>query len=415
MAGAADAGTARAAPALKPRLRVVAPAPWQRAAGVPAPATAIFAEDTATVALATAALGLGMGVAGGDAVVQATREDLARLAAELARRDSPLAPLLAAWLEPATGWRLRTREVPLDAPVILGIVNLTADSFSGDGVGADREAALRRAEQLRDEGATIIDLGAESARADRPVLEAEAEAELVGTVVAALVREGHIVSADTYKGPVADAALHSGAELVNDISGLTRGPAAAGAAAKAGAGYVLNYSYMVPKVRPPEPPAYGDVVVETIDWMEERLERLEALGLLHGQVAIDPGIAFGKSHDEDLQVLRRAGEFTSLGAPLMLAHSRKNYIGSVTSTAPAERDLETHVTSALAWAQGVRIFRVHDVAGTQRALAMAAAILDGRPGEFAPGPGSWPWRKGASAPHMTAAAPDKPPPGGQRW
>jgi dihydropteroate synthase len=214
---------------------------------------------------------------------------------------------------------------------------------------------------------------------------------------------------------VARAALAAGAELVNDISGLTLGAGAAVEAAAAGAGYVLNYSYSVPKRRPDAPPVYGDVVVETVAWMERRLEELRAAGLARAQVAIDPGIAFGKSHDEDLQVIRRIGELGTFGLPVLLAHSRKNFIGSVGGLPPAERDLETHVVSALAFAQGVRIFRVHDVAGARRALAMAEAVAARGPGAFAPGDGSWPWRAGASAAHMTRAEPAVPPPPGQRW
>jgi dihydropteroate synthase len=400
---------------LIPRLRVVPPRPSQLA-GDPESAFAVyFGEDLATVSLATAAAGLGLHMRDGTARVQGTTADLGALQAELERRGSPLGARLAAFLHPVTAWRLPSREVALREPVIMGIVNLTQDSFSGDGVGRDLEAALHRAEQLRSEGADIIDVGAESARADRPTLDAEAEAELVAKAVSRLAAEGHTVSSDTYKPAVAEAALAAGAQLVNDISGLTRGTGAAEAAARAGAGYVLNYSYGVPKVRPDTPPFYGDVVAETVAWMDDRLAQLHGLGLGRAQVAIDPGIAFGKSHDEDIQVLRRIGEFTTPGAPLLLAHSRKNFIGSITGVEPGARDLETHVTSALAWAGGVRIYRVHDVAGTRRALALARAIEGGAAGDFAPDGESWPWRAGSSATHMTTAAPDKPPPGGQRW
>jgi dihydropteroate synthase len=297
----------------------------------------------------------------------------------------------------------------------MGILNLTEDSFSGDGVGTDGTAALRRAEALREAGADLIDVGAESARADRPVLDEGGEARTVAGAVAALVREGHVVSSDTYKPAVARAALESGAEAVNDISGLTLGPGAAQEARRAGAGYVLNYSYSVPKRRPDTPPLYSDVMTETVGWMEGRLAELRAAGLPRESVVIDPGIAFGKSHDEDLQVLRRIGELRTFGQPVLLAHSRKNFIGSVTGRAPTERDLETHIASVLAFEQGVRIFRVHDVAGTRRALRMAEAVVEHRAGDFGPDGESWPWRAGASAAHMTTASPDKEAPSGQRW
>ena len=258
-------------------------------------------------------------------------------------------------------------------------------------------------------------MGAESARADRPVLEENAEAALVGRAVAALAREGHIVSSDTYKPSVARAALESGAEAVNDISGLTLGSGAAEEARRVAAGYILNYSYSVPKRRPGTPPFYADVMTETIAWVEAKLAELSALGFPQEPLVIDPGIAFGKSHDEDLQVLRRIGELTTFGQPVLLAHSRKNFIGSIAGSAPSERDLETHVASALAFAQGVRLFRVHDVAGTRRALSLAAAIALDEPGAFAPDAESWPWRAGASATHVASAGADKPAPKGQRW
>ncbi len=381
-----------------------------------APYAVHFSGDRERLQVATSRLGLGIDLREpGEAVVWASRSMIGRLAEALGEQGSPHAARLRAYLAPVQAWRLRTRELPLDRPVIMGILNLTEDSFSGDGVGRDVGAACAAAERLRAAGADIIDVGAESARADRPVLDPEEEAEVVGAAVAALAREGHVVSSDTYKPVVARAALAAGAELVNDISGLTLGTSAAEAAAAAGAGYVLNYSYSVPKRRPDAPPVYGDVVVETVGWMEQRLEQLWEAGLQREQVAVDPGIAFGKSHDEDLQMVRRIGELGTFGLPVLLAHSRKNFIGSVGGLAPAERDLETHAVSALAFAQGVRIFRVHDVAGARRALGMAEAVAARGAGAFAPGEGSWPWRAGASAAHMTRAEPAVPPPPGQRW
>lgn len=318
-------------------------------------------------------------------------------------------------LRPAPAWQLRTRSLPLDQPHIMAILNLTDDSFSGDGLGRDASRALKRADELRAMGASLIDVGAESARADRPVLDPAEEANLVAEAVGALVREGHIVSVDTYKPAVAAAALDAGAEVVNDISGLTIGTGAAETAAKAGSGYVLNYSFSPPKERPDSPPEYADVVTETLAWMFERLEELAACGLTGARVAVDPGIAFGKSHDEDLQVLRRIGELGSAGHPLLLAHSRKNFIGSVNGRDPGGRDLETHVVTALAFEQGVRVFRVHDVEGTRRALEMAEAIVASRAGDFAHDGESWPWRAGASGQHSADGTPQGPAPKGQRW
>lgn len=377
--------------------------------------TVWFEGDRERLQVATSAVGIGIDLTGAQDRVTASQEQLASLADALADLGSAHAVGLRNYLHPIRAWRTRTREFPLNRPVILGILNLTEDSFSGDGVGQSIEEALRRAEELRDAGTDIIDVGAESARADRPVMDETAEAELAARAVAALVNEGHAISVDTYKPAVARAAVDAGAEVVNDISGLTLGIGAAGAASATGAGYILNYSYSVPKRRPNSPPVYIDVMSEHVAWFERRLGELAAIGLPRGQTVIDPGIAFGKSHDEDIEVVRRLAELQTFGLPVMLAHSRKNFIGSINGQPPAQRDLETHVASALAYAKGARLFRVHDPAGARRALDMAAAIESAPAGAFAPDETSWPWRSGASAAHMTREAPASAPPPGQRW
>lgn len=365
--------------------------------------------------MATSALGMGIDVSGPVTRISASRKELERLAGALKDRGATLLQELERYLSPVAAWRLRGRELPLDRGWIMGILNLTEDSFSGDGVGREVDAAVRRAEELRTAGADIIDVGAETARADRPVVEPEQEAAIVGPVVRALAREGHCVSSDTYKPVVARAALEAGAEIVNDISGLTLGAGAAEEAARAGAGYVLNYSYSVPKRRPETPPVYADVVTELVAWMEQRVAELRAVGLADAQVAVDPGIAFGKSHDEDIQVMRRLGELRSLGLPVLLAHSRKNFIGSINGRPPGDRDLETQVVSAFAFEQGARIFRVHDAEGVRRALVIAEAFASRTAGAFAPDGETWPWRADARASHMTRGAADKAAPSGQRW
>ncbi len=400
---------------MNPALRVVPPSAAQLAADPGAPFIVVAESDLEALAFATAAVGLGLNRKGSAARLVASRQELGRLAEELEARASPLAPRLRRFLHPLTQWQLRTRSLDLARPHIMGILNLTEDSFSGDGVGRGLRGAVARAEELRASGACIVDVGAETARADRPVLAVEDEVRAVAPVVAALVREGHCVSIDTYKPAVARAALGEGAEVVNDISGLTLGTEAAAEAAQSAAGYVLNYSYSVPKKRPARPPVYRDVVRETLAWMDQRLEELLAAGLPAAQIAIDPGIAFGKSHDEDLQILRRLGELTTLGQPILLAHSRKNFIGSVSGRPPSDRELETQIATALAFEQGARIFRVHDAEGARRATEIAAAIVAAAKGAFAPDARSWPWRAGASATHMTTAGPDRPAPAGQRW
>ncbi len=399
-------------------LRVAPAAPSQLAADANAPAIVFLdagSELRDRLAIATSRIGLGIDLTGAQVRIVAARHDLERLRDALSENDAAMAAEFDAYLRPVQAWRLRTFSLPLDRPQVMGILNLTDDSFSGDGVGADIARALEKAETLREAGASLIDVGAESARADRPVMAEGAEAELVGQAVAALNAEGHRVSVDTYKGAVAEAGLAAGAELVNDISGLTQGRGAAQAAIDACAGYVLNYSYSVPKRRPAKPPVYRDVVAETAAWLATQIDVLVASGMAREQIAADPGIAFGKSHDEDIQVLRRIGEFTTFGLPVLLAHSRKNFIGSINGQPPSDRDIETQVLSAMAYSQGVRIFRVHDVAGTRRAVEMAAGLISSGPGAFAPDATSWPWRAGAQGTHMTRGEAQDNAPAGQRW
>ncbi|MBE0609257.1 MAG: dihydropteroate synthase, partial [Dehalococcoidia bacterium] len=203
----------------------------QSAADPQAPVIVYFEGERELLQVATSAVGLGLDLTGQAVRIVASLQDLESLAGALEAAGSRHGAPLRRFLEPVTEWRLRTIALPLDRPVIMGILNLTDDSFSGDGVGQDVSGAMGRAEALRTARADIIDLGAESARADRPVMDEHQEAELVGRVVEQLTAEGHVVSIDTYKGTVARAALRAGAEIVNDISGLTLGVAAAQEAA----------------------------------------------------------------------------------------------------------------------------------------------------------------------------------------
>ncbi len=289
--------------------------------------------------------------------------------------------------------RARDHLLPLgERTYVMAILNLTDDSFSGDGMGADLDAAVRRAVDAAAEGADIIDVGAESARADVPVRDADEEAQLVGQAVRRIAAEtGILISADTYKRAVAEAALQAGACIVNDIGGFMYGTGTAEAAAKYDAALVINYTYERPKIRPAEPPHYDDLVGAHIAFFRDRIAKAEAAGVAHDALILDPGIAFGKSHDEDLEVLRRLGEFRALGHPLLVAASRKHFIGSVTGLAPDQRDEATAAVTALNIAYGADIVRVHDVRTTVRAARIADAIVRASAGAFAATPESWPW------------------------
>lgn len=289
-------------------------------------------------------------------------------------------------------------ELPLRRKTyVMGIVNLTADSFSGDGVGRDVDAAVERARRLLDEGADIIDIGAESARADVPVADPREEIAVIVPVVERLVRETDaLISVDTYKPDVAEAALRAGAHIVNDIGGFKQGTGTAEVAARHGAALVLNYTYERPKVRPLRPPVYADLIGEHLAFLRERIEMAVRAGVPEEALIVDPGIAFGKSHDEDLEILRRLGRFGELGRPLLIAPSRKHVIGAVLGLPPVERLEGTAAVVALAVAQGADIVRVHDVRAMSRVVRMADAIVRGRLGDYAPGEGSWPWPAGVT-------------------
>jgi len=280
----------------------------------------------------------------------------------------------------------------------MAILNLTDDSFSGDGVGGDVELALQRAAQAVADGADIIDVGGESARADAPVRDAGEEAAIVADVVRRIAGEIDVaISVDTYKPDVAEAALQAGAHIVNDIAGFKEGAGTAEAAARHGAAIVVNYTYERPKVRPSAPPVYGDLIAEHLAFLRERVEMARAAGVAEESIIVDPGIAFGKSHDEDLEVLRRLPEFRALGRPILVAASRKHFIGSVTGLPVAERDGASAAVAALSVAGGADIVRVHDVRSTVRAVRMADAIVRGRLGDRAATDASWPWAADAEA------------------
>jgi dihydropteroate synthase len=304
--------------------------------------------------------------------------------------------------------RARDRLLPLGARTyVMAILNLTDNSFSGDGTGADIDAAVRRAAQAAADGADIIDVGAESARADVPVRDAGEEAQFVGDVIRRIAAEaGILISADTYKRPVAEAALQAGACIVNDIGGFMYDTGTAQAAAKHGAALVINYTYERPKVRPAEPPHYDDLIGAHAAFFRDRIAKAEAAGVAADALVLDPGIAFGKSHDEDLEVLRRLGEFRALGRPLLVAASRKHFIGSVTGLPPDQRDEATAAVTALNIACGADIVRVHDVRTTVRAARIADAIVRARPGAYAATPESWPWWSEAKPIAGTTIKPD---------
>jgi dihydropteroate synthase len=273
----------------------------------------------------------------------------------------------------------------------MGIINITADSFTGDGVLGSTEQAVERARRFAADGAHIIDVGGESARADVPVVDVRDEIRRVVPVIEAIVREtGLPVSIDTYKPPVAEAAVDAGASIINDIGGFKLGLGTAEVAARTGAALVLNHTYERPKVRPASPPLYPDLIDAVYAFLRTRLEMARNAGVPEDRLIVDPGIAFGKSHDEDLTVIRRLRELETLRRPILVAPSRKHFIGSVLGAPVENRMPGTAAVIALAIANGADIVRVHDVAAMAQVARMADAISRRGAGDFAATVETWP-------------------------
>ena len=279
---------------------------------------------------------------------------------------------------------------------IMGIINVTGDSFSGDGLLDDHEAALRQGVRFCEEGADLLDVGGESARADVRSLSDDEEIARVAPLIERLARETDaVISIDSYKPAVVEAALSAGARLVNDIGGFKLGSGTALAAARHDVPLVINYTYERPKVRPATPPVYHDLIGEHVAFFRDRIARATAAGVERTQLVLDPGIAFGKSHDEDLTVLRQLGAIATFGLPLLVAASRKHLIGSVLGLPPDDRLEGSAAITAIAIANGADIVRVHDVRVMARVARMTDALVRAQPGDYAPDATSWPWAANA--------------------
>lgn len=254
---------------------------------------------------------------------------------------------------------------------LMGVVNVTPDSFSGDGVGTDIDAAVRQAVQMREDGADIIDIGGESTRPGFAEVDADEELRRTIPVVERLAKELDIpVSIDTYKASVAKAAIEAGATLVNDVHGFQREPEIARVAAEAGVPAVAMHYQRGREFKD----TIGNVVE---DWLESlRIAREQ--GLPEDRIILDPGFNFGWTEEQALEMLRRLAELRALGRPLLVGTSRKSTIGIVLGGLPVEDRLEgTAATVAISIANGADIVRVHDVRQMARVAKMADAVVRG--------------------------------------
>ena len=260
------------------------------------------------------------------------------------------------------------------APLLMGIVNASPDSFSDAGELADVAARVARARELAAAGARMIDIGGESAFGGRPPVPADEEAERVVPVIEAVARELDVlISVDTYKPAVAAAAIAAGAHIVNDVSGL-RDPELAEVCAGAGAGLVLMHTRVAPKDTLLDPGFYDDVIVDMRDFLSQRMTIAEAAGVHPEQLLLDPGPDFAKTPAQTVAVLRRLDVLHDLGRPLLLPISRKDFLGAITGRPPRERGAAT--LAALGWVAdaGAHVVRVHDVRPAADFLAVRAVL-----------------------------------------
>ena len=266
----------------------------------------------------------------------------------------------------------------LDRPRLMGILNVTPDSFSDGGLFLRPEAAVMQARQMA-AGADIIDIGGESTRPGAAEVSEADEIARTVPVIAALKAGGLDlpISIDTRKAGVAKVALAAGASLVNDVTALRHDPAMAGVVAKAGCPIILMHSIAGPATMQDDP-HYEDVLLDVFDTLKSRVAAAEAAGIARKNIAIDPGIGFGKTLAHNLTLLARLSLFHDLGLPVLLGASRKRFIGTLTAEAEAQRRMPGSLAVALAGvAQGVQMIRVHDVAETRQALSLWQAVTKG--------------------------------------
>ena len=259
--------------------------------------------------------------------------------------------------------------------LIMGIVNVTPDSFSDGGAFLDPAAAVEHGLRLAAEGADILDVGGESTRPGAAPVPLEEELRRVVPVVRGLAACCAVpVSVDTTKAAVARAALAEGAAIVNDVSALRFDPALGPVVAAAGAALVLMHMRGEPRTMQ-QGPRYDDLLGEVRAELAAALARAAAAGVDPARTIVDPGIGFGKSLEHNLELLERLGELEALGRPVLVGPSRKSFIGGITGAPPAERVEGTIAACCLAAARGAHAVRVHDVAAVRRALTVADAIL----------------------------------------
>lgn len=324
------------------------------------------------------------GIDGINLILIGTDEQLQQLCSKLMQQSFEL-PALAAELEvllanasvSPKSWKTARRELALTRPLIMGILNVTPNSFSDGNRFFDPEHAIDRALEMVEQGADIIDIGGESTRPGAEPVETAEELRRVIPVLKQL--DGKIacaISIDTWKSRVAREALAAGAEIINDISGFTFDGEMAALAASTGAGAVLMHTRGTPDVMHKDT-RYDDLLGEITNGLKSSVQLAETAGVERSRLAIDPGIGFAKDAAANLEVLRRLREFQCLGLPILSGTSRKSFIGTTLGRDTGDRSYGTAATVALAIANGAAILRVHDVREMKDVADMTHAILNG--------------------------------------
>jgi dihydropteroate synthase len=286
-------------------------------------------------------------------------------------------PALLVLLQRISQPRAPVAGLRLDGPLVMGIVNVTPDSFSDGGRFLAPEAAIAHALQLEAEGADILDIGGESTRPGSDGADLEEECRRVLPVIQALATRSRArLSIDTRKAEVMRRAAREGVHLINDVAALGHDPLALETAAATGLPVVLMHARGEPRTMQ-DNPVYADVVLDVYDWLEGRIEACERAGIGRDRLIVDPGIGFGKTLAHNLELLGSLGVLHGLGCPVLLGASRKSFISRLTG-AGAEDRLPGSIAAALIGAsQGVQILRVHDVAATRQALALWQGAFTG--------------------------------------
>jgi dihydropteroate synthase len=277
---------------------------------------------------------------------------------------------LAELLKRVTAKRAPFAGIALDRPVLMGIVNVTPDSFSDGGLFDSKEEAIGHAAELASAGADIVDVGGESTRPGSDQVEEGEELARVVPVIEGLKGLAAAISIDTRKASVARAAAKAGAKIFNDVSALSFDPDSLAAAAHTGLAVVLMHAQGEPRTMQDDP-RYADVVLEVFDYLEGRIEAALAVGIERSRIAADPGLGFGKTLAHNLALLAHTSLFHGLGVPLLIGASRKRFIKGIAGGAePKAREPGSQAAAIVAAAQGAQILRVHDVAGSRQALGV---------------------------------------------